>query len=94
VGVVVELRRPGRNGRLWLIDPRPEAERAALIRQVHLLRCGLHMQIREVQQHLEENGARVSRGTVWNWLAWYSCELCADPGRNVTQITIVDGAGG
>jgi hypothetical protein len=79
VPVSIELRRPGKDGRVRLIHPRPEQERTRLIELCHQSQCELHLSYRQTQRRLEEYGGRVSLGQVFNWIKDFECSSCADP---------------
>jgi hypothetical protein len=73
--VLVERRRDGKlhppGGRL----PEPEHQRAVAL--AHTLRCRDRMIYRQIVAELEEQGLRVSVGTVHAWLnGGYTCEYC------------------
>jgi hypothetical protein len=78
VAVAIELRKPGRDGKLRLLHPRPRPERGWLIRLAHQSRCELGLSYRAIQRRLEEHGARVSVGQVFNYVADYECDRCGD----------------
>lgn len=81
--VTVELRKPGRNGRLWLLTPRSADERAAIIAEAHRARCQSGLSYRRVVTHLAELGWRVSLGAAYAYASRSTCGYCTD----VTQIT-------
>ena len=38
------------------------------------------LSVRQVAAYLEAKGARVARGTAWNWLHIFTCRYCREAG--------------
>jgi len=56
VAVVVELRKPDKDGKLRLLHPRTDAERGRLIRGADRAVCELGMSYRQAQRQIEPAG--------------------------------------
>jgi hypothetical protein len=77
MAVAIELRKPGRDGKVRLLHPRDQRERWRLIHLAHQSRCELGLSYRQVRARLEQYGAAVSLGQVHNWVKDFECDICA-----------------
>lgn len=85
MGVTIEVRRPGKDGRLVLVHMRSDQEKWRLIRLVHQSRCELHLSYRATQRRIEQYGARLSLGWVYAYARDYECDICAGQPAQTAQ---------
>ncbi|SRR5258708_851196 len=94
MAVVIELRRPGTDGKVRLLHPRPDRERWRLIRLAHKGRCERGLSYRATQRWLEQQGAVVSLGQVYSYVRAYVCAECIEQPPGSQRIEQDGQAGG
>ncbi len=85
MSVAIELRKPGKDGRVRLLHPRTDQERWRLIQLAHESHCELGLSYRQTRRRLEEYGALTSLGTVANHIKTYECDICAGQPAQTAQ---------
>lgn len=85
MAVAIELRKPGKDGRVRLLHPRDQRERWRLINLAHQSVCELGLSFRQTQRRLEEYGASVSLGQVFDYVKVYECSVCAGQDADPAQ---------
>jgi hypothetical protein len=68
-----------------LLHPRTDQQRWRLIHLSHQSVCEMHLSYRQARRRLEQYGASVSLGQVFNYVKTYECSICAGQSAQGSQ---------